>query len=318
MFKKKGMLGIGPCYLFEGEEGGSGGAGGAGDDGGAGAGVNGGEGTSGAEGGNSFNFDEFKNTHAKDYLDKPYMKEIDSPEKMFKTIDNLQSLMGKKTIVPDSNASEKDWNDYRERIGLKDSSVYEFGDSHLPDNLKGIHPEGFETKVKDLFHSAAVTPDQAKILQEGYDKLMIDAHGDLLAEAVSKQQNQQILNADFDALADKMWGGEKEAVQNTAKALINEFTPNDLRPHLENLPNDNLVIMASVLKGISDKYISQDDLASLKSSGSSSVSADGLRTQAQEAMTALMSMNPFDKGYSTQQDKVNDLYAQLGKIQGDK
>ncbi len=318
MFRKNRLFGIGPCYFFDGGEGGDGGGAGTGgatgNEGGAGN-----EGGEGGDGGSTFNFDEFKSSFGKDYLDKPYMKDFDTPENMFRQIDNLQGLVGKKTALPGANATDKDWDVYREQIGVKDVNAYEFGDSHLPDNLKNLHAGEFEGKVKDLFLKAALSPEQAKVISEGYDKLMIDTHGELLNEAANKQNMQKVSDAEFNSMADKMWGGERETVQNVAKALINEFTPDEMRPHLENMSNENLVVLASVLKGVSDKYISQDDLAGMKGgSANGAMTLDTLRAQGQEELTKLTSMSPFDKGYAAQKTKVDELYSQIGRLSGDK
>lgn len=315
LIREKLRNSIGPCYLMsEGGEGG-GGAGGEVITGNEGGGSALGE---GGEGGNDFNFDEFKNQYAKDFIDKPYMQNIDSPEKLFATLDNTQSLIGKKIEIPGAEATEKEHRDYLELIRPKDTEVYKFDDSHLPENLKGIHSEGFDGKVKELFKEAALTPYQANILQQGYDKIMIDAHGDLLNQAAEGQRKQIQADADFDALADQAWGQDKENVQNVAKSLVSEFTPPEFKEHVQNLSNENLVVLASVLKGVSDKYISQDDLNTFKNNIITNTSLDGLRTEAQSEMAKLVAMGQFDPNYETQKAKVNEMYERIGKMSGDK
>lgn len=319
---RKSILGsvIGPCYFADNGEGGAGGGAGGGnpdptyDVNGNGAGNEG----DGGDKGDNFNFDEFKNTYAKDYLDKPYMQAIDSPERLFRDFDNAQNLIGKKIGVPGPDATDKEHDEYLDMIRPKDKSVYKLSDSHLPDNLKGLHPEGFEDKITELFQQAALTPKQANILHEGYDKLMLDINGQALASYAEIQKANAINDADYNALADKTWGSEREAVQNTAKALLQQFTPQEFKSGLDKLSNENLVIMASVLKGISDKYISQDDLNALRGSGSTTQSLDSLKAVAQEKMATLMSMDTMDPKYTTLQNEVNELYAQIGKLSGDK
>lgn len=321
---------IGPCYFADnGDDGagvGTGGAGGGNGDGGADNGsdmynVNGGNnGSEGAgnDNGSNLNFEEFKSTYAKDYLEKPYMQAIDSPEKLFKEFDNAQNLIGKKISIPGPDATDKEQDEYLDLIRPKDKSIYKLSDSHLPENLKGFHMGDFENKITDLFQQAALTPKQASILQEGYDKLMLDINGQALAQYAEIQKANAINDADFNALADKTWGAERETVQSTAKALLQQFTPQEFKGGLDKLSNENLVIMASVLKGISDKYISQDDLNALRGSGSTTQSLDSLKTTAQEKMAQLMSMDVMDPKYSTLQKEVNELYAQIGKLSGDK
>lgn len=310
---------IGPFYFADGGDGdpmydtNGTGAGGAGGGNGAGDG-----GSDGGNGGQEFNFNDFKNTHAKEYLDKPYMQAIDSPEKLFKEFDNAQNLIGKKFSIPGPDASDKEHDEYLDLIRPKDKGVYKLSDSHLPDNLKGFHPEGFDDKIIDLFQQAALTPKQATILSEGYDKLMLDFNGQALASYAEIQKANAINDADYNALADKTWGAERETVQNTARALLQQFTPQEFKPALDKLSNENLVIMASVLKGISDKYISQDDLNILRGSGRSTQSLDQLKTEAQTKMATLMSMDTMDPKYPVLQNEVNELYAQIGKLSGDK
>ena len=263
---------------------------------------------------NDFNFEEFKNAYAKDYLDKPYMKAIDSPERLFREFDNTQNLIGKKIGVPAPDASDKEQDEYLDLIRPKDKSVYKLPDSHLPDDLKGLRSGDFEDKIIDLFQQAALTPKQASILAEGYDKLMMNAHGEAFKQYAEIQKANAVNDADYDALADKTWGTEREAVQNTARALLHQFTPPEFVKGLNDLSNENLVIMASVLKGISDKYISQDDLNALRGSGRTSQSLDSLRTEAQGKMALLMNMDATDPKYDILQREVNEMYSQIGKL----
>lgn len=283
---------FGPCYFadFEGGEGGAGGAG------------NGGNG--GSEG---FNFEEFKNTYGKDYADKGFMRELDSPSKMFEKIDNLETLIGKKSFVPGEGATDKDWDDYRSRIGIQNKDIYNLSTESLPDNLKNFHSGDFGDKVKQIFYDAGLTPHQAKIINEKYDKLMVETHGDMLNKIAEREKQLQISDEEFESLANQAWGNDRENVQKVAKSLISAHTPENVKPYLESMSNKDLIIMASVLKGVSDKYISQDDLKALKGEGSQS--NESLRAEAQKELAKLASMSPFDKGYAAQQEIVNNLYA---------
>lgn len=305
---------FGPCYFAEGAEGGSA-------EGitamATGNGIGTGGGAGGAEGSNndnSFNFDDFKATYGKDYADKGFMQELVSPEKMFEKIDNLETLVGKKAFIPGDNASKEDWDEYRNRIGLKDSSIYEFDSSKLPDNLKNVHPEGFENKIREIFYKAGLSKEQAKIISSKYDDLMLEANKSALEQIAAKQKELQISDEEFETLATETWGKDREAVQNVAKALISKYTPENLKSHVNNMPNKDLIIMASVLKGVSDEYISQDDLEVLRKGYSNSGDGSTIREQAQQELAKLASMSPFDPQYKIQQEKVQSLYGQLNHV----
>lgn len=295
MFKKNRLFGIGPCYLV--------------DDGSQGGGTGGGTGD-GQGGSGDFNFDEFKATYGKNYADKGFMQELTAPEKMFEKIDNLESLIGKKSFVPGENATEQDWNDYRGRIGVKSAEDYSIDSSSLPDNFKDFHNVEIEGKVKQMFYDAGLTPQQAKIINSRYDQIMTETHKDLMEKVAEQQKQQQLSDEEFDALAKETWGNDKENVINVAKALIQEYTPANLKDAMATMDNKSLTIMASVLKGVSDKYISQDDLDALR--GGATDSSESLREEAQKELAKLSSMSPFDKGYETQRQRVNELYASLG------
>jgi len=307
MLKKRLMTVIGPCYFAEGPEGGSTGV----MEGGAlnaalGGSIGGGNGTSDT-GSSDFNFEEFKTTYGKNYADKGFMQELTSPEKMFEKIDNMESLIGKKSFVPGENATTKDWDEYRNRIGVGSPDVYTISKEGLPEEYKALHNDDMDVKVKQMFYDAGLTPQQAKILNDGYDKLMIETHKDIMDKVAEQQKAMQISDAEFEELANKTWGADREKVQNVAKSLITEFTPPELKPALETMDNKNLIIMASVLKGVSDKYISADDLTVLQG-GASGSSKESLREEAQKELAKLHSMSPFDPNYSLQKQKVEDIY----------
>lgn len=308
---------IGPCYFADVTDGDGGAGGGGGDTTMYDTGASDGN-SVGTEGNSTFNFEDFKNTYAREYLDKPYMQAIDSPERLFKEFDNTQNLIGKKLSIPGPEATDKEQDEYLDLIRPKDKSVYKIPDSHLPENLKGFHNADFEEKIIDLFQQAALTPKQASILSEGYDKLMLNANGEALAQYAEAQKINAMNDADYNALADKTWGSEREAVQNVARALIQQFTPPEFKKGVDNLSNENLVVLASVLKGVSDKYISQDDLNTLKGSGHNAQSLDSLKSEAQTKMAALMSMSSTDPKYDLLQKEVSDLYTQIGRLSGDK
>lgn len=302
--KKFRLYGIGPCYLVDDGQGGpQGGAGGTGDG-------TGGQGN--PQGGNAdFNFEEFKSTYGKNYADKGFMQELTTPEKMFEKIDNMESLIGKKSFVPGEGATEQDWNDYRDRVGIKSTDDYTLDNSNLPDNIKNLHNDEIQGKVKQMFYDAGLTPQQAKIINSRYDQIMTEAHKDVIEQYAAQQKQAQLSDEEFDALAKETWGQERDNVINVAKSLIQEFTPPNLKDAMATMDNKSLTIMASVLKGVSDKYISQDDLDALK--GNSVNNPDSLREEAQKELAKLSQMSQFDKGYEAQKQKVNELYGSLSK-----
>ncbi len=296
---KKKKFGI--CYLMAGE----------GDDlsGGGGAGGVGSDNGTGSDNGGDFDFEKFKNEYGKDYADKGFMQELDSPTKMFEKIDNLETLIGKKSFVPGENATPEDWNNYRNKIGVTSPDNYVVSNENLPDNIKSFHDENVSNKVKQIFYDAGLTPEQGKIISEKYNKMMIEAHGEMLDKVAAREKELQISDAEFEDMANKAWGADREKVQNTARALITKYTPENLKVHIQNMSNKDLIIMASVLNGVSKDYISEDDLTKLR--GEAGSSNAGNRELAQKELAKLASMSKFDPGYEAQQKRVDEAYASL-------
>ncbi|UKI40495.1 MAG: hypothetical protein L6V95_09900 [Candidatus Melainabacteria bacterium] len=162
-----------------------------------------------------------------------------------------------------------------------------------------------------MFYDAGLTPQQAKIINSRYDQIMTEAHKDVMEQYAAQQKQAQLSDEEFDNLAKETWGQERDNVINVAKSLIQEFTPPNLKEAMTTMDNKSLTIMASVLKGVSDKYISQDDLDVLK--GNNTNNPESLREEAQKELAKLSQMSQFDKGYAAQQQKVNDLYGALSK-----
>lgn len=303
MFRKR----LGMCYFAEPDgitAGGNLGDSGAGADAGTPSTDNGNNGT--------FDFDSFKATYGKDYADKGFMQELTTPESMFRKIDNMESLIGKKAFIPGENATEDDWKSYRDKIGVKSVDDYTIDDSDLPDSIKAVHNDEVKGKIKQMFYDAGLSPQQAKILNKQYDSIMLEMNKDLLAKSAEAQKQQQLSDQEFDAITKETWGNDRENVLNVAKSLLQEFTPPNLKNELNNMDNKNLTIMASVLKGVSDKYISQDDLDALKG-GKAGESVEDVRAEAQKELAKLTSMDQFDRNYEAQKQKVNELYASLKK-----
>lgn len=107
------------------------------------------------------------------YKDKGWAKNIKSEDDVWKMLDNTQSLVGKKTVVPDfEKATPKEIDDYYAQMRPADKSAYDL--APIPDTEREtyaelLHKHGISAKQgSDLIKEYAAL--QQEQLQKAYDK----------------------------------------------------------------------------------------------------------------------------------------------------
>jgi len=239
-----------------------------------------------------------------EFQQKPYMKEVDSFEKLFKDFDNAQSLIGQRqAVVPKPDAPPEEWDAYLEKVRPESTDAYEFPETEY--TKKFGQDEEFRGQMKELFHKAGLSPYQVKTLAEGYDAALFSR-----MEAKAKEAETQA--ADFEKLADGLFGDAKDEKLKRANEILKENTPEEMKPYLQNLSNENLAIMTSILNSFHDKYMAEDDLnTGAKGSGAD---ADGLRDQAQQLMASPAYKDFRHPKHDATVKQVNELYDKIGKM----
>jgi hypothetical protein len=179
-----------------------------------------------------------------EYADKGWVKDVKDINGLFKLTDGLKSEMGKRPGgIPQETASDEDKAAFYTELGVPESvDGYDLGEGDA-DYQKGI---------RDLFHKANITADQAKMLAEGNAEIIKGLTPDAAAQ-----------DAAFDKIAEDTFGERRDEVLSTAKLLLAENVKDlspEMQEHVNNLPNKELIVMASVLDKIKEKYINEDSL----------------------------------------------------------
>ena len=172
------------------------------------------------------------------FRDKGYMKnlmdangEIDT-EKVFKEIDGLQQLKGKKEIAFDfTNAKPEEIQAHFERIRPKEHTEYE---------VKGKVAEGTEEAIQKVLHESGLPKKQAEILVDKY----IALEQKQMAELMSKEGFEKEMEASFGRQ-------HQEKLGSIVKIAKQSLTENDLKI-LDGQPN---VTMGMIYRLI-DKLVS--------------------------------------------------------------
>jgi len=239
-----------------------------------------------------------------EFQNKPYMKEVDSFDKLFKDFDNAQHLIGQKSFeVPKADAPEEEITAYLDKVRPESADVYELPETEY--TKKFGRDEEFGTQMKGLFQKAGLLPHQAKILTEGYDAALFGKANEMAAGAEGQA-------ADFEKMADGHFGGDKDAKLKIANEILKENTPDAFKEYLGNLPNESLMVLSAVLNNVADKYMGEDKL----NIGGKPAGADPAAIQ--EEARQLMASPEYKDFRHPKHDatvaRVNELYGQVGSI----
>lgn len=238
------------------------------------------------------------------YKDKPYLKDVKGMEDILKKLDGAEKLLGQRPAgVPDENANQEEWDKFYKVLGRPESAEeYEF---KYEDGMDKPDPE-FEKGLKEVLHKAGLSKKQVNVLQPAFDAFIKDVS--------SKRQDPAFSDEGFDRLAAQVFGDKKDTVLAEVKSIISDNLPKveGFDKYLEKLDNNNLIVMASVLKNVKDKYISEDQFKQGGTGGFNT--SEGLRAQAKVLLASEAYRNPMHPEHDATDAKVRELYKQIAAV----
>lgn len=233
------------------------------------------------------------------YKDKPYLKGVDSQEKLLKMLDGAQELIGKKgPAIPKADATQAEKDAYYDSIGRPKTAaeyVLDGGDKSDP---------AFVSKVKDVFHKHGLSAEVAK-------GIWADVGGVLGGMKATGDAAAAQLDIDFNDLATKTFGTERETVLARGKELISANISPAMKTAIEKLDNNALIVLADVMRNVDKKYIRQDGAGgqTILSGGS----ADELRAKARGFMAEQNKYSPTSVEFTNLQRQIDGIYDNLRK-----
>ena len=240
--------------------------------------------------------------YLKDFLEKPVDK--DSIGALFKKLDGAETLIGKRPGIPAADAKDEDWDKFLAPLKPAKS------DEYVIPGKEGVKPdEQFLKAVRESFMAGDISKRQASKFMAAFQPQM-EAYS---AQRVKAQKDAQAkADADFETLAKATLGEQNKATLERVNLALRENCPPAVKPFLDKLPNESLVILASVIDAIQKKYIPADQLDPKGGSGSGggekSISEQGRALMASEAY-----MNAWHPDHDKVVKQVNALYASAKK-----
>jgi hypothetical protein len=237
-------------------------------------------------------------TVPKEYADRPYLKGVDSETKLYEMLDGAQELLGKRPAgIPAVDAPQDEWEKFYAATRPKEAKEYAFD---IDPNIK-IDPKIVD-KTKEIMFKHGLTATQAKGVQKDFDEMAKE-----FAKANGIQLEQQ--NTDFDKLATKLFGNDRNTVLARGKELIATFAPPELKGEIAKLSNENLIVLAGVLNGIHAKYIKADGAPNTPPGGGpGGDTPETLRAEARALMASEAYTNPMHAEHENVKKKIDALY----------
>ncbi len=167
-----------------------------------------------------------------EYKDKPWAAKVKSTEDLYKQIDNLTTLAGKKNAYPAADATPEQLNEYYAGLRPESAEVYDFGKDHP-------NPEVAKQFGEMLFKSN-ISQHQAKQLITDY-------------QAFEKATMEKATSADgFKEVMTKQFGEKYDATVATISKSLEQYASKEDQAVINAMPNEYIgsvyKLMDSILK----------------------------------------------------------------------
>lgn len=227
------------------------------------------------------------------YKEKPWASKIKSEEDVYKQLDNLDTLVGKKTAVPDfKTATPEDIAAYFDGLKPADKAEYKFADSFKED-VRG--------SVADMLYEAGIAAPQAEKLLPLYEKF----ESKRLEEATSADGFKEVMTKSF---------GEKydASVAAVATELKQRLSADDAKM-LDTIPNEYIGLVYRLTKSMQDAYGAKEKSSAHTDNKNASVSTKDWKTQASENRAKIRELD----GLPHSEDQIAKLVAENDKLYKD-
>lgn len=232
------------------------------------------------------------------YKDKPYLKGIDSMEKLYAMLDGAQTLIGAKgPAIPKADAPQAEKDAYFEAKGrpktpeeYKLTGTEKADPAFLPRLLKAFHKNGFNNE-----EATALYADVNGELQEWMkEKGLVEAQQDI----------------DFTKLATDTFAAERDNVMVRGKELIGELSSPSMKPAIAKLDNNALIVIADLMRNVDKKYIKQDGGMNRQPTITAGT-PDELRAKARGLMVEQGKHTPMSAEFNNLQTQIDGIYDQI-------
>lgn len=225
--------------------------------------------------------DKFLAVLPEEIRNKPYMKDISSFPDFVKKFDGAQTLIGQR-MTPADDASAEEWNAWFAKAGRPEKA-----DAYVLPEVEGVPKEYIDKAsekgvLKQLFHSAGLNSQQAKLLSTNFFKTLY----------ASEVESKKTADANFEKVMETTFGKDRTAIFDNGKKMLAAYVPDNVKPLLSGLDDKSWAVILAATDGIIKKHVSEDGFRGAGSGGA------GAGADTKESITAQMREIMAQKEYA--------------------
>lgn len=175
-----------------------------------------------------------------EYKDKSWAQKIKTQDDIFKQIDNLTSLVGKKTIAPIdySTATAEEITAHHRSIAPENASDYDFGENSDP---------AFSSAVGEVFKKYGLNTHQGKGLATEIN--------DIAAKMATEQQKKNSDGEDYMKIMQESFGDDHEKIVGVIEKGLKEHVASDSdKKALDDMDNATRAVVDRTVHAFMTKY----------------------------------------------------------------
>lgn len=241
------------------------------------------------------------------YRDRGYLKDIaamptgpEAYEALFKKLDGAETLIGKKGGIPAADAKPEEWDSFHAKLRPENADAYDFTVGKDADPV-------FIKTVKEAFFDAGATKGQAAKFVAKFEAAIAEQN-----KGVATAQKAH--NDEFDSLALKFFGADKDKALAESKAMLSEMAPKEVLPYVGDLDNKALIVLASALRAVKKQYGAEDTLNNNGEGSGNTADAAALKAEGLKLLASPEYKDFTNPKCEEVRARVKAIYAQLGKM----
>lgn len=251
------------------------------------------------------------------YKDRPWVEKVKSSDDLWKTLDNAQSLIGKRPAgIPGPDATPEEMAKFYAAWGRPESpDKYEFKDVEGLPKETDISP--WKQKAAKFFHDVGLNQKQADQLWQMYLKDQVAMFGEM--QGKSKEQ-QAALDAEFDKVSKEHFGDGFDAASKRTQETVARLVPEALRSAYADLADKPKALAAVVslvegmnkeMEALRKEYGAEGKLPGGDGGGTPGKSLEDMRKELASLRTSPEARDFTNAKNKETIAKINDLSAQV-------
>lgn len=250
------------------------------------------------------------------YTSKDWASKIKSQDDLWKSMDNAQSLLGKRpTGIPYNDASDAEWDAFYKAAGRPDNPEYDFKDP------EGV-PEGFDTAsykkaAAEILHAAGLNSRQANKVYQMFLQSELGAYTQSKEVAATREKE---LDNEYDTLTKEHFGDNYDAAQKATFDAFERYSPQSLKAafaEIADKPRALTAVVATIngMKNELDNLRKEYGAEGALSSGgqASSASIENQRDELATLRASKAARNFLDPEHKKTMERINELSSSVSR-----